>query len=109
MNWRNRIGVYGAYFFGLAGIGFTLPYLPLYLRQHGMSARTIGLVSTLAALAALAQFPLGVWSDRAKRRKPFLVALLAVLALSTWLLPARPPALAAWTACPRNTRARWTH
>lgn len=86
MDWRNRIGLYGAYFLGLSGIGFTLPYLPLYLRQHGMSDRTIGIVSTLAALAGLAQFPIGVWSDRIKWRKPFLVVLLAVLALSTWLL-----------------------
>jgi len=86
MDWRNRIGLYGAYFLGLSGIGFTLPYLPLYLRQEGMSDRTIGIVSTLAALAGLAQFPIGVWSDRIKWRKPFLVVLLAVLALSTWLL-----------------------
>ncbi len=86
MGWRNRIGLYGAYFLGLSGIGFTLPYLPLYLRQQGMADRTIGLVSTLAALAGLAQFPIGVWSDRIKWRKPFLVVLLAVLAVSTWLL-----------------------
>jgi MFS family permease len=86
MDWRNRIGLYGAYFLGLSGIGFTLPYLPLYLRQKGMSDRAISIVSTLAALAGLAQFPIGVWSDRIKWRKPFLVTLLAVLALSTWLL-----------------------
>jgi MFS family permease len=86
MNWRNRIGLYEAYCLGLSGIGFTLPYLPLYLRQHGMSDRAIGIVSTLAALAGLAQFPIGVWSDRIKWRKPFLVVLLAALALSTWLL-----------------------
>jgi MFS family permease len=86
MDWRNRIGLYGAYFLGLSGIGFTLPYLPLYLRQQGMSDRTIGIISTLAALAGLAQFLIGVWSDRIKRRKPFLVVLLAVLAVSTWLL-----------------------
>lgn len=64
MDWRNRIGLYGAYAFGLSGIGFTLPYLPLYLRQEGMSDRAIGIVSTLAALAGLAQFPIGVWSDQ---------------------------------------------
>jgi MFS family permease len=86
MDWRNRIGLYGAYFLGLSGIGFTLPYLPLYLRQEGMSDRTIGIVSTLAALAGLAQLPIGVWSDRIKWRKPFLIVLLAVLALATWLL-----------------------
>ena len=25
MDWCNRIGLYGAYFLGLSGIGFTLP------------------------------------------------------------------------------------
>ncbi len=53
MDWRNRIGLYGAYFFGMAGIGFTLPYLPLYLKERGLSDRDIAIVSTLAALGAL--------------------------------------------------------
>ena len=86
MNGRNRIGLYGAYLLGMAGIGFTLPYLPLFLREHGMSDSVIGIVSTLAALAGLLQFPIGVWSDRAGRRKPFLIVLLAILAAATWLL-----------------------
>ena len=86
MDWRNRIGLYGSYFFGMAAIGFTLPYLPLYLSQKGLSDRTIGLVSTLAALSGLAQFPIGLWSDRIGWRKPFLIVALAVLALATVLL-----------------------
>jgi MFS family permease len=87
MDLRNRLGLYGCYFLGVAGIGFTLPFLPLYLSEKGMSNWEIGLVSTLAALAGLAQFPLGLWSDRLGRRKPFLVVLLAVLAVATFLLP----------------------
>ena len=87
MDLRNRIGLYGAYFLGMAGIGFTLPFLPLYLGEQGMSDQTIGIVSTLAALAGLAQFPIGVWSDHIGRRKPFLIVLLGVLALATLLLP----------------------
>jgi MFS family permease len=86
MDWRNRIGLYGSYFFGMAAIGFTLPYLPLYLGEKGLSDRDIGFVSTLAALSALAQFPVGLWSDRIGWRKPFLVVALAVTALSTVLL-----------------------
>jgi MFS family permease len=86
MTWRNRSGLYGSYFLGMAAIGFTLPYLPLYLGEKGLSDRAIGLVSTLAALAGLAQFPVGLWSDRIGWRKPFLVAALAVVALATWLL-----------------------
>ena len=86
MDWRNRIGLYGSYFFGMAAIGFTLPYLPLYLSQKGLSDRTIGLVSTLAALSGLAQFPIGLWSDRIGWRKPFLIVALTALALATALL-----------------------
>ena len=85
MNWRNRIGLYGSYFFGVAGIGFTLPFLPLYLGQEGLSDRAIGLVSTLAALAGLAQFPIGIWSDRLSTRKPFLIVSLGILTLATGL------------------------
>ena len=80
MDWRNRIGLYGSYFLGMAAIGFTLPYLPLYLGEKGLSDRAIGLISTLAALSALAQFPVGLWSDRIGWRKPFLVIALAVAA-----------------------------
>lgn len=86
MNMRNRIGLYGSYFLGMAAIGFTLPYLPLYLGEKGLSDRAIGLVSTLAALSALAQFPVGLWSDRIGWRKPFLVVALTVTALSTVLI-----------------------
>jgi hypothetical protein len=56
MDSRNRIGIYGSYFLGMAGIGFTLPYLPLYLGQEGLSDRAIGIISTLAALAGLARY-----------------------------------------------------
>ncbi|MGP0067702.1 MAG: MFS transporter [Isosphaeraceae bacterium] len=87
MDWRNRIGLYGSYFLGMAAIGFTLPYLPLYLGEKGLSDRAIGIISTLAALSALAQFPVGLWSDRIGWRKPFLVVALAAVAVSTVLLP----------------------
>ncbi|HEV7226296.1 MAG TPA: MFS transporter [Pirellulales bacterium] len=87
MDWRNRIGLYGAYGLGLSGIGFTLPYLPLYLGEKGLSDTQISLISALAAVAGLAQFPLGLWSDRLQWRKPFLVASLGVLAVATFLLP----------------------
>ena len=86
MDLRNRIGLYGSYFLGMAGIGFTLPYLPLYLGQQGLTDRAIGIVSTLAALAGLAQFPVGLWSDRIGWRKPFLLVALAAVAASTWFL-----------------------
>jgi MFS family permease len=86
MSPRNQVGLYGAYFLGMAGIGFTLPYHPLFLGQEGLSDRAIGFVSTLAALAGLVQYPIGLWSDRLGLRKPFLIAALSVLALATALL-----------------------
>ena len=85
---RNRVGLYGAYFLGMAGIGFCLPYLPIYLKEEkGFSDRGIALVWVLSAVAGLLQFPIGLWSDRAGTRKPFLVAALALLATATVLLP----------------------
>src|ERR1700688_3576159 len=86
MDYRNRLGLYGAYLCGTAGIGFTLPFLPFYLGQEGLSDGAIGWISTCAALAGLAQFPLGLWSDRLGTRKPFLVAALGLLTLSTVML-----------------------
>ncbi len=87
MEWRNKLGLYGAYFCGMAGIGFTLPYLPLYLRGEGFSDRSISFISALAALAGVAQFPISLWSDRLGTRKPFLLVLLGLLAAATVLLP----------------------
>jgi MFS family permease len=87
MDLRNRIGLYGAYLFGMSGIGFTLPFLPLYLSEKGLSDRQIGMLSTVAALTALAQFPIALWADRWQWRKPLLLAALALVAISTVLLP----------------------
>ena len=86
MDIRNRIGLYGSYFLCMAGIGFILPYLPLYLHQQGLSESAIGFVWMAAALAGLLQFPLGVWSDRLRARKPFLLGALGVLTVATFLL-----------------------
>jgi hypothetical protein len=86
MDTRDRLGLYGSYFLGMAGIGFTLPYPPLYLGQRGLSGSAIGVISRLAALTSLAEFPAGLSSDRLGSRKPFLVVALAVVAVSSWLL-----------------------
>ena len=69
MDWRNHIGLYKGYFLDLAGIGFTRPYRPIYLRQQELSDPTISLVSTQAALAGLSQFLIGVSSDRINCRR----------------------------------------
>ena len=92
MDVRTRLAIYGTYLCATAGIGFTLPFLPLYLGQQGLSDRAIGWISTGAALAGLAQFPIGVWSDRIGTRKPFLIAALLLLTLSSLFLEsARDP------------------
>lgn len=87
MNSRHKIGLYGSYFFCMAAIGFILPFLPLYLAEKGMSDRAIGLVAMTAALGSLLQFPIGIWSDRLGTRKPFLVSSLALLTVTSLLLP----------------------
>lgn len=88
MNLRNRFGLYGSHFLGMTGIGFTLPYLPVYLKEaKGYTDQDIALVFVLSAVAGLVQFPLGPWSDKLGRRKPFLVAALAVLAGAKLVLP----------------------
>lgn len=52
---RNRLALHGGYFLGMTGIGFCLPYLPLYLKEEkGFSDRGIALVWVLAAVAGLA-------------------------------------------------------
>jgi MFS family permease len=94
MDRRNRIGLYGAYFLGMSGIGFTLPFLPLYLSERELSESAIGGVSTVAALAGLLQFPVDLWSDRLDRRKPFLLVALALLIVTTIAL-GRPLGLVA--------------
>lgn len=87
MDWRNRLGLHGSYFFGVAAIGFILPFLPPLLDERGFSERSIGFIWTICALTSLIQFPTGLWSDRLGRRKPFLIAAQAVLTLATLLLP----------------------
>jgi len=86
MDLRNRIGLFGCYFLGMAGIGFTLPFLPDFLQSEGLSKQQIGVISMAAALVSLLQFPIGIFADRALALKPLLILSLGILALSTFLL-----------------------
>lgn len=86
MNLRNRIGLHGSYLLGVSGIGFALPYLPLYLSRQGLSAGAISMIWALAAITSLVQFPVGVWSDRVGTRKPFLIVALGLVGASAILL-----------------------
>ena len=70
------------YFFWWAGLGLTLPYIPVFLKDHGFTYTQIGQLSALAALAGfLTQNFIGAWSDRLRRRKPFIVAGSLLVAL----------------------------
>jgi MFS family permease len=86
MDLRNRIGLYGCYFLGMAGIGFTLPFLPDFLQAEGLSKQQIGILSMLAAFISVLQFPIGIFSDRARAIKPLLIVSLSILAAATFLL-----------------------
>lgn len=72
-------------FYGLlcAGTGASLPFLPLWLGQKGMSASQIGWILAVPFIARAVTGPLsGLWADRfVKYRTPLLcLALAAVLA-----------------------------
>lgn len=63
------------YFFWWAALGLTLPYIPVFLKGLGFTYTQIGQLSALSALAGfLTQNFIGTWSDRLRRRKPFIVA-----------------------------------
>ena len=87
------------------GDWFHAPVLAALSREKGLSDRAIGIVSTLAALSALAQFPVGLWSDRIGWRKPFLVVALAVVAVSTVFLRWRMRSSGSgfWSSCSPRT------
>jgi Na+/H+ antiporter NhaD/arsenite permease-like protein len=76
MDWRNRVGLYGSYFFGVAGIGFTLPFLPLHLGQEGLSDRAIGRVSTLNSILYTAHDSEGALSPTTPAASISLVATI---------------------------------
>lgn len=85
-----------------------VPILAPYGRQLGGSMTVVGLIiASYGLMQLLFRIPLGVWSDRIGRRKPFLVAGLLLLAASgiglalsptpEWMILAR--ALGGLAAC----------
>ena len=82
---RNRFGVSSHYFFSFAATGFTVTFLPLYLRSRGLSLKEIGALTAIYAFAGAGlQIPLGAISDRLGSRRPLAVG--AVLALGACYL-----------------------
>jgi MFS family permease len=85
-----------------------IPVLAPYANHLGGSMTVVGLVvASYGFMQLVFRIPLGIWSDRIGRRKPFLVASLVILAVSTlglaisptaeWMIAAR--ALGGLAAC----------
>ncbi len=78
-----------------AGTGATLPFMPLWLRQNGMSANEIAWILAVPLLGRAVTGPLsGIWADRfARYRTPIaILALVATLSYAAMGLAAGWPA-----------------
>lgn len=77
-----------------AGTGATLPFMPLWLRQNGMSANEIAWILAVPLLGRAITGPMsGIWADRfARYRTP-----IAILALAATLSYAAMGMIAGWT------------
>jgi len=82
-----RLLIRQALFYALlcAGTGATLPFMPLWLRQNGMSANEIAWILAVPLLGRAVTGPLcGIWADRFSRyRTPIAILALAATASYT--------------------------
>ena len=63
-----------------------LPVLPLYIKQIGGTGLAIGLISGLGeSLASLLKLASGYWSDKLRKRKPFVILGYAISEVSKLL------------------------
>lgn len=80
---RDRLGLSAHYFFSFAAIGFTVTFLPLFLKSRGLTLTQIGMLSAIYALCgASIQIPVGALSDRLGRRKPITITSALLLGVS---------------------------
>jgi MFS family permease len=64
-----------------------VPIFPAYLQNTGVSATMIGIITgSYGVMQMLLRLPLGILSDRLHRRKPFIIAGIAVGALSSLMM-----------------------
>lgn len=83
MNPRDRIGLSSHYFFSFAALGFVSAFLPLFLKDRGLSLTQIGTLGAIYALAgASMQIPFGALSDRLGTRKPLIVSAAILLGMA---------------------------
>ena len=72
-----------------AGLYLYVPTLPTYVKSKTDSFALVGIVlSMYGLLQAIIRLPLGIAADWLGRRKPFIVAGLALLGLGAWILAA---------------------
>jgi len=86
---RNSIFIKLFYFFYYIGWALVFSFIPVYLKGIGFSIGEIGTFSAISALiGALIQTPMGNLSDRAGKRKSFIVlGLLINSAIFLFLFP----------------------
>jgi len=78
----NGILVRAFLFFYYAGWALVFSFIPIYLREQGLTIGEIGSLSALSAfIGALIQTPIGSLSDRIKKRKPFIIFGLLINSL----------------------------
>lgn len=83
--------------FVFLAMGFSAPVMTVYLESLGASFAEISLILTSFSLTALlSSYAGGYLSDRLGRRKPLLLAGLALMALAYFWLGSVPTAQAAW-------------
>lgn len=83
MNRKAFIVLVGSMFVSMLGMGIVTPFLPIYADKLGANSMQVGLVQSAFSLAGLPTLLLvGRWSDRLGR-KPFLLAGLTILGISS--------------------------
>ncbi len=83
MNKRAFVVLVGSMFVSMLGMGIVTPFLPIYASNLGANSLQVGLVQSAFSLAGLPTLLLvGRWSDRLGR-KPFLLAGLTILGISS--------------------------
>jgi len=89
-----RLGLYYAAVF--AGTGVSVPYMPVWFKDHGLGGAAIGAILSLPMLARAFTAPLlAIWADSfVLRRTGLIVMAAAVMAL--YLLMALPLGVAWW-------------
>ncbi|MBW8734189.1 MAG: MFS transporter [Asticcacaulis sp.] len=74
-----------------AGVGASLPFIPLWLSRHGMAPSQISIILAIPLLGRAVTGPLtGIWSDRFERyRSPMLILALTGALAYGLMLPGR--------------------